>query len=66
MRRTYAILAVAVLVSVSIVKFAFTPTTTIAGTGNSNSAVQTAVPVYDLDVQYPGMTTLPVEQAPMP
>lgn len=66
MRRTFAILAVAVLVSVSIVKFAFTPTTTIAGTNNSHAAAQTAVPVYDLDVQYPGMKALPVEQAPMP
>ncbi|HKS85374.1 MAG TPA: hypothetical protein VJR71_07825 [Pseudolabrys sp.] len=65
MRRTFAILAVAVLVSVGIVKLAFTPTTTIAGT-NSNAAAQTAVSIYDLDVQYPGMKALPVEQAPMP
>jgi hypothetical protein len=65
MRRTFAIVVIAALVAGAIVKLTLIPTTTIAGT-NAAAVLQTAVPVYDLDVHHPGMKVLPVEEAPLP
>jgi hypothetical protein len=61
MRRTLALIAIAVFAAVGIVKVIFIPSTTVAGTH-----AQTALPVYELDVGHSGMKTLPVEPAPMP
>lgn len=65
MRRTLAILVIAALVASAIGRLILVPTTTIAGTDDA-SVLQTAVPVYDLDVHHPGMKALPVEEAPLP
>lgn len=65
MRRTFAILVIAALVAGAIAKVLLEPTTTVAGTDDAG-VLQTAVPVYDLDVHHPGMKALPVEEAPLP
>ncbi len=65
MRRTFAIAVIFALVVVVIVKLMFIPSTTVAGT-DAAGVMQTAVPVYDLDVHHPGMKNLSVEEAPQP
>lgn len=61
MRRTFTIAAIAVLVLTGIVIAA--PSRTAAITSNT---IQTAMPIYDLETRYPGMSALPVEDAPQP
>jgi len=65
MRRKFAIAVAAALVVGVIVKLIFIPSTTVAGT-DAAGVMQTAVPVYDLDVHHPGMKNLSVEEAPQP
>jgi hypothetical protein len=65
MRRKFVIAVTAALVVGVIVKLILIPSTTVAGT-DAAGVMQTAVPVYDLDVHHPGMKNLPVEEAPQP
>lgn len=63
MRRTFTIAAIAVLVLTGIVKLIAAPSRTAAIMSNT---IQTAMPIYDLETRYPGMSALPVEDAPQP
>ena len=63
MRRTFTVVAIAVLVLAGIVKLVAAPSRTVAA---GDDLIQNTISIQELHAGYPGMKTLPVEAVPEP